>query len=66
MTIGNPPPVYEMPTEKAFLRIEVVGQDEVGETVSTGPKDMDEAIHEEKKPGIFARITRWSSGRPIS
>ncbi len=66
MTIGNPPPVYEMPTEKAFLHIEVVSKHEADETISTAPEDKDEAIHEERKPGFFARITRWSSGHPIS
>jgi methylase of polypeptide subunit release factors len=65
MTIGNPPPVYEMPTEKAFLHIEVVSKHETDETISTAHEDKDEAIHEEKKPGFFTRITRRLSGYPI-
>jgi hypothetical protein len=58
MTIGNPdsPPAYEMPTQRALLRIELV---DVSQTVGEPSANGGEAVHEDKKPGISGRITAW-------
>lgn len=60
MPMGPPDslPVYEMPTEKAYLLIEVV--DVCLPRPQPGIPD-----DEYKKPGIVARIIRRFSGRPM-
>lgn len=64
MPMGPPdsPPVYEMPTEKAYLLIELLDRNEDTRLPFKRPGETDE---EYQKRGIVARIKRRFSGHPI-
>ncbi len=64
MPMGTPdsPPVYEKPTEKAYLLIKLVDRNE---EIRIPLRPEGNADDEDAKPGIVTRIIRRLSGRPI-
>lgn len=64
MPMGTPdsPLVYEKPTEKAYLLIELVDRDEpIGFVLPEEGKTVEDGM----KPGILSRFIHRFSGRPI-